>query len=169
MGFCHDKKSEQVTCSEQENGAKHPSKIHDPSNTKSLTNNLWQCQTFVNNVLIDSWQCQMEINDVKSQSIKWQCRINIVDLKLLLSCSIDHSWQCRSDFNIPLSIVDQSSSIFQLVVASLNNNTSSFDDSIERSSATFKLVVVSIANEYSKGVSLGAFYPLMGLWHSQQS
>ena len=61
VGFCHDNKSEQVTCSEQEQDAKHPSKIHDPSNTKSLTNNLRQCQTFVKNVSIDSWQCRMEI------------------------------------------------------------------------------------------------------------
>ena len=75
------KKSEQVTCSEQEQDAKHPSKIHDPSNTKSSTNNLRQCQTFANNVLIDSWQCRMEIDYVKSQSIKWQCRMDIVDLK----------------------------------------------------------------------------------------
>jgi hypothetical protein len=81
VGFCHDNKSEQVTCSEQEHDANHPSKIHDPSNTKSLTNNLRQCQTFVNNVSIDSWQCRMEIDDVKSQSIKWQYRIYIVDLK----------------------------------------------------------------------------------------
>jgi hypothetical protein len=80
VGFCYDKKSEQVTCSEQEQDAKHPSKIHDPSNTKSSTNNLRQCQTFVNNVSIDSWQCRMKIDDEKSQSIKWQCRINIVDL-----------------------------------------------------------------------------------------
>jgi hypothetical protein len=94
VGFCHDNKSEQVMCSEQEQDAKHPSKIHDPSNTKSLTNNLRQCQTFVNNVSIDSWQYRMEIDDVKSQSIKWQCQINIVDLKLLSSCSIDHSRQC---------------------------------------------------------------------------
>jgi hypothetical protein len=81
VGFCHDTKSEQVTCSEQEQDAKHPSKIHDSSNTKYLTNKLWQCQTFINNVLIDSWQCQMEIDDVKSHLIKWQCQINIMDLK----------------------------------------------------------------------------------------
>jgi hypothetical protein len=61
VGFCYDKKSEQVTCSEQEQDAKHPSKIYDPSNTKSSTNNLRQCQTFVKNVSIDSWQCRMEI------------------------------------------------------------------------------------------------------------
>jgi len=81
MGFCRDNKSEQVTCGEQEQDAKHPGKIRDPSNTKSSTNNLRQCQTLVNNVSIDSWQCQMEINSVKSQLIKWQYRINIVDLK----------------------------------------------------------------------------------------
>jgi len=81
VGFCHDNKSEQVTCSEQEQDAEHPSKIHDPSNTKSSMNNLRQCQTFVNNLLIDSWQCRMEIDDVKSQSMKLQCRINIMDLK----------------------------------------------------------------------------------------
>jgi len=88
-----------------------------------------------------------------------------VDLKLPLSCSIDHSRQCRSDFDIPLSFVDQSSSTFQLVVASSNNNTLSFDDSVDRSSATFKLVVVSNIIEYSKGsfkVSLGAFHPFNG-------
>jgi len=72
VGFCHDNKSEQVTCSEQEQDAKHPSKIHDPSNTKSSTNHLRQCQTFVNNVSIDSWQCRMELDDAKSHSIKWQ-------------------------------------------------------------------------------------------------
>jgi hypothetical protein len=73
VGFCHDNKSEQVMCSEQEQDAKHPSKIHDPSNTKSSTKNLRQCRIIVNNVLIDLWQCQMEIDDVKSQLIKWQC------------------------------------------------------------------------------------------------
>ncbi len=129
-------------------------------------NNLRQWQTFVNNVLIDSWQCQMEIYNVKFQSIKWQCRINIVDLKLLLSCSIDHSWQCQSDFDITLSFVDQSSSTFQLVVASvLNNNTLSFDNSVDRSSVTFKLVIVSITIKYSKGsfkVSSGAFQSFNG-------
>jgi len=101
--------------------------------------------------------------DVKSQLIKWQCRIDIVDLKLPSSCSIDHSWQCRSDFDITLSFIDQSSSTFQLVVASSNNNTLSFDDSANWSSATFKLVVVSITIESSKGsfkVSLGAFHPI---------
>ncbi len=108
----------------------------------------------------------MEINDVKSQSIKWQCRIDTVDLKLLSSCSIDHSWQCQSDFVITLSFVDQSSSTFQLVVASVSNNkTLSFDNSVDWSSVTFKLVVVSITIEYSKGsfkVSLGAFQPFIG-------
>jgi hypothetical protein len=50
-----------------------------------------------------------------------------------------------------------------LVVASVStNNTLSFDDSVEWSSATFKLVDVSIANEYSKGVSFGTFYPFNG-------
>jgi hypothetical protein len=29
-------------------------------------NNLWQCQSFVDNVSIDSWQCQLEIDKVKS-------------------------------------------------------------------------------------------------------
>jgi len=77
-------------------------------------------------------------------------------------CSINHSRQCRSDFDITLSFVDQSSSTFQLVVASLNNNTLSFNDSVDRSSATFELVLVSITNEYSKGVSLGAFHPFNG-------
>jgi hypothetical protein len=58
---------------------------------------------------------------------------------------------------------DESSATFKLAVASvLTNNTLSFDDSVERSFATFKLVVASIANEYSKGVSLGAFYPFNG-------
>ena len=97
---------------------------------------------------------------MKSQSIKWQCRIDIVDLKLTLSCLIDNSRQCRFDFDITLSFVDQSSSTFQLVVASSNNNTLSFDDSVDLSSATFKLVVVSITIENSTGsfkVSSGAF------------
>ena len=88
---------------------------------------------------------------MKSQSIKWQCQIDIVDLKLP---------QRRSDFDIPLSFVDQFSSTFQLVVASSNNNTLSFDDSVDWSSATFKLVVVSNTIEYLKGsfkVSSGAF------------
>jgi hypothetical protein len=53
VGFCHGNKSEQVTCSEQGQDAKLPSKIHDPSNTQPLTNNLWQCQSFVNNLLIN--------------------------------------------------------------------------------------------------------------------
>ena len=102
---------------------------------------------------------------MKPQSIdSWQCYINInkVDLKLLWSCLIKHSWQCRSDFDLTLSFVDQSSSTFQLVVASANNNTLSFDDSVDWSSATIKSVVVSITIEYSKGsfmVSSGAFYP----------
>jgi hypothetical protein len=85
-----------------------------------------------------------------------------VDLKLLSSCSINHSWQCQYDLDITLSFVDQSSSTSQLVVASLNNNTLSFDYSVDRSSATIKLVVVSITIEYSIGsfkVSSGAFYP----------
>ncbi len=102
---------------------------------------------------------------MKSQSIKWQCRIDIVDLKLPSSCSIDHSRQRRSDFDIPLSFVDQSSSTFQLVVASSNNNTLSFDDSVDWSSATFKLVVVSNTIGYLKGsfkVSSGAFHPFNG-------
>jgi len=30
------------------------------------TNNLWQCQSFVDNVSINSWQCRMEIDKVKS-------------------------------------------------------------------------------------------------------
>ena len=67
-----------------------------------------------------------------------------------------------TDFDITLSFVDQSSSASQLVVVSLNNNTLSYDYSVDRSSATIKLVVVSITIEYSKGsfkVSLGAFYP----------
>jgi hypothetical protein len=131
--FCHDYKSEQVICSEQEQDAKHTSKIHDLSNTKSLKNNLRQCPTFFNNVLIDSWQCQIKIGNVKSQSIKWQCQIDIVDLKLLSACSIDHSRQCQSDLSITLSFIDQSSSTFQLVVASVsNNNTLSLDNSIDR-------------------------------------
>jgi hypothetical protein len=119
-----------------------------------------------NKISIDSWQCQMEINNVKSQSIdSWQCYINKVDLKLLSLCSIHHSWQCRSDFDTTLSFVDQSSSAFQLVVASSNNNTLSFDDSVDRSSATIKLVVVSITIEYLKGsfkVSSGAFHQFNG-------
>ncbi len=136
VGFCHNNKSEQVTCSEQEQDAKLPSKIHDPSNTKPSTNILWQCQSFVNNVLINLCQYQMEINNVKSQSINsWQCWINKVDLKLLSSCSIDHSRQCRSNFDMTLSIN-------------------------KKSSVTFKLVVVSITFECAKGsfkVSVGAF------------
>ena len=103
--------------------------------------------------------------DVKSQPIKWQCRIDIVDLKLPSSCSIDHSRQCRSDFDITLSFIDQSSPTFQLVVASSNNNTLSINDSADWSSATFKMVAVSITIESSKGsfkVSLGAFHPFNG-------
>jgi hypothetical protein len=57
VGFCHDNTSEQVMCSEQEQDAKLPSEIHDPSNTQPLTNHLLQFQSFVNNVLINSWQC----------------------------------------------------------------------------------------------------------------
>ena len=114
-----------------------------------------------NNILIDSWQCQMEINNVKSQLIdSWQPHINKVDLKLLSLCSIHHSCQSRSDFDITLIFIDQSSSTFLLVVASSNNNTLSFDDSVDRSSDTFKLVVVSITIKYSTGsfkVSSGAF------------
>jgi hypothetical protein len=112
VGFCHVNKSEQVTCSEQEQDAKHPSKIHDRSNTKSSTNNLRQCQTFINNVSIDSWQCRMEIDDVKSQLIKWQCRINIVNLKseqvgkcastqLVGSCHDEKSEQAGCDESMP--------------------------------------------------------------------
>jgi hypothetical protein len=39
MGFCHDDKSEQVTCSEQEQDAKHPSKImvHQILNPQQIT------------------------------------------------------------------------------------------------------------------------------------
>jgi hypothetical protein len=65
-----------------------------------LTNNLRQSRSFVDNVLID-W---------------WQCRINKVDLKFLSSCLIDHAWQCRSDFQITLSSVDQSPSTSQISV-----------------------------------------------------
>jgi hypothetical protein len=118
---------------------------------QSLTRKSWQRQSFVDNVLINLWQRQMKIEDVKSQSIKWQCRINKVDLKLP---------QHQSNFDIPLSFVDQSSSTFQLIVASLNKNTLSFNDSVDWSSVTFKLVVVSNTIEYLKGsfkVSLGAF------------
>ena len=102
---------------------------------------------------------------MKSQLIKWQCQIDIVNLKLPSPCSIDHSRQHRSDFDIPLSFVDQSFFTFQLVVVSSNNNTLSSNDSVDRSSATFKLVVVSNTIEYSKGsfkVSSGAFFHLNG-------
>jgi len=62
----------------------------------------------------------MEIDDVKSQSLdSWQCQMNKVDLKLLLSCSIDHSRQCRSVFDMTLSFNDKSSAMLKLVVASV--------------------------------------------------
>ncbi len=103
---------------------------------------------------------------MKSQSIdSWQCYINKVNLKSLSLCSINHSWQCRSNFDTTLSFFDQSSSTCQLVVASSNNNTLSFDNSVDWSSATIKLVVVSITIEYSKSsfkVSSEAFHPFNG-------
>jgi hypothetical protein len=39
---------------------------HQLPTSSHSTNNLWQCQSFVDNVSIDSWQCQMEIDKVKS-------------------------------------------------------------------------------------------------------
>jgi len=150
VGSCHDKKSERAGCiASTQQDSTFQLIVGFKQYNQSLTRKSRQRRSFVDNVLINSWQCQMEINNVKPQSIdSWECYINInkVDLKLLLSCLINHSWQCRSDFDITLSFVDQSSSTFQLVVASSNNNTLSFDDSVDWSSATINSCCLSRQN-----------------------
>jgi hypothetical protein len=69
-----------------------------PTSSRSI-NNLWQCQSFVDNVrsqLIDSWQRPMETNKVKSEPFA------------------SHSTNQIKQ--------DKSSAIFKLVVASVLNN-----------------------------------------------
>jgi hypothetical protein len=170
VGFCYDKKSEQVTCSEQEQDAKHPSKIHDPSNTKSSTNNLRQCQTFVKNVSIDSWQCRMKIevgnrastqlvgscHDEKSEragciaSTQQDFTIQlIVGFRQYNQSSTRKSWQRQSFVDNVLINLWQSQMVNK-------NETSNLR---QCQSFVNKLVVVSITNEYSKGVSSGSFHP----------
>ncbi len=127
-------------------------------------------QTLISNVSIDSWQCRMEI-DMRFQSIhSWQCKIDKLDHKLLsLLCSVDHSWQRWSDFNMTLSFDDKSSATLKLVVASVTNEelkgwtnvslahfeqlpvrvsiaSTSFNSKI---SSIFQLVVAFVANKCS--------------------
>jgi hypothetical protein len=80
-----------------------------PTSSHSM-NNLWQCQSCVDNVrsqLIYLWQCQMEINKVKSETI------------------VPHSTkQSETIRTCPTNQIkqDKSSAIFKLVVAFLSNN-----------------------------------------------
>ena len=68
--------------------------------------------------------CQKEPSYYIAHFPQPHCRSNIVDLKLLSSCSIDHSWQSWFNFDITLSFSDKPSSKFQLVVASVTNECS---------------------------------------------
>jgi hypothetical protein len=66
----HANVSQQLVPAANSEGSKVASKTAHQLPTSSFSmNNLWQCQLFVDNVLIDSWQCQMEINKVKSMKI----------------------------------------------------------------------------------------------------
>ena len=63
----HANVSRQLVPAANSEGAQVASKTaHQLPTSSHSMNNLWQCQSFVDNVSIDSWQCQMEINKVKS-------------------------------------------------------------------------------------------------------
>ena len=64
----HANDSQQLVPAANSEGAKVASKTaHQLPTSSHSMNNLWQCQSFVDNVSIDSWQCQMEIDTVKSK------------------------------------------------------------------------------------------------------
>jgi hypothetical protein len=63
----HANVSQQLIPAANSEGVKVASKTaHQLPTSSHSTNNLWQCQSFVDNVLIDSWQCLMKIDKVKS-------------------------------------------------------------------------------------------------------
>ena len=63
----HANVSQQLVPAAYSEGAEVASKTaHQLPTSSHSTNNLWQCQSFVDNVSIDSWQCRMEIDKVKS-------------------------------------------------------------------------------------------------------
>ncbi len=80
-----------------------------PTSSHSM-NNLWQCQSFVENLrsqLIDSWQCQMDINKMKSETIVPH---STKQSETIRTCSTNQIKQ------------DKSSITFKLIVASISNN-----------------------------------------------
>jgi len=71
----HANVSQQLVPAANSEGAKVASKTaHQLPTSSHSTNNLWQYQSFVDNVSIDSWQCRMEIDKVKSMKTA-QCAI----------------------------------------------------------------------------------------------
>jgi hypothetical protein len=63
----HANVSQQLVLAANSKGAKVASKTaHQLSTSSHSTKNLWQCQSFVDNMSINSWQCQIEMDKVKS-------------------------------------------------------------------------------------------------------
>ena len=79
-----------------------------------LTNKSRRCQSFVDNVLIDSWQCQMETDKVKSKKMESEpiASHSTIQSEPIASHSTNQNKQ------------DKTSATFKLVVASIFNNIS---------------------------------------------
>jgi hypothetical protein len=90
----HANVSQQLVPAANSEGAKVASKTaHQlPASSHSM-NKLWQCQSFVDNVSINSWQCQMEIDNVKSMKTA-QCAIGSM-CKSFQSCG--HCYNKKSE------------------------------------------------------------------------
>jgi hypothetical protein len=96
-------------------------------------NNLWQCQLFVDNVLIDSWQCQMEIDKVKSMKtviVEFKANLDFSDIWSQIFVHFEADSNFSRYLSATLQQLSKMCSAFQMVATEhkpiCNSNSSTF-------------------------------------------
>jgi hypothetical protein len=95
-GTCANVSQQLVPAAASEGATLATKTAHQLTTCSHSMNNLWQCQSFVDAVLIDSWQYQMEINKVKSMKTA-QSAIGSM-CKSFQSCGPCHNKKIRASW-----------------------------------------------------------------------